>query len=83
MPVPQLYLFDQATPGLLEDVMRSVQSAASRLALYATAFFASSGMLGGQTPFAAAQSTYLLGLGQWSHFVAIHGLALHRPCAGA
>lgn len=64
MPVPQLYLIDQATPGLLSNVMRSVQSVASRLSLYATAFFASSGMLGGQTTFAAAQSTYLLGLGK-------------------
>ena len=64
MPVPQFYLLDQATPELLSDVMRSVQSVASRLTLYATAFFASSGMLGGQTTLAAAQSTYLLGLGE-------------------
>ena len=64
MPVPQFYLLDQATPGLLSNVMRSVQSVASRLSLYATAFFASSGMLGSQAPLVAAQSTYLLGLGE-------------------
>jgi hypothetical protein len=68
MPVPQLYFVDHLSPGLLADTMHSLTSAVNRVALYATALLASTGMLPFVTsPVVKAQSTYLLGLGEFAH----------------